>query len=320
MELRSIGPGTFEVSILGFGGWGIGGRTAGETSYGETDDDASLAALDTAFDSGITFYDTAPPYGDGHSERLIGKAIQGRRDRVVIGTKVGIERFADGYDFSAGAMKQQLEGSLSRLDVASVDIVQLHSPSKSILDTDPSIFEILHGLKDAGLAKAVGVSVKTPTDGIDAICRFGVDVIQVNLNLMDQRAVGEGLIDTAQGRASLIARTPLCFGFLTGVISDDVRFPAGDHRNAWPPEQLKRWIEGARMFAGEVASEIGTSPTALALRWCLSIPTVATVIPGMLSADEVLANAAAVAEGPLSEATMDRIAQLYDETEFFVSS
>jgi len=137
---------------------------------------------------------------------------------------------------------------------------------------------------------------------------------------MDQRAVGEGLIDAARGRASLIARTPLCFGFLTGAISDDVRFPAGDHRNAWPPKQLRRWIEGARMFAGEVAGEIGTSPTALALRWCLSVPTVATVIPGMLSADEVLANAAAVAEGPLPEATMGRIAQLYDETEFFVSS
>jgi len=320
MELRSIVPGTFEVSILGFGGWGIGGRTEGETSYGETDDDASLAALNTAFDSGITFYDTAPPYGDGHSERLIGKAVKGRRDRVVIGTKVGIERFADGYDFSAGAMKQQLEGSLSRLDIASVDIVQLHSPSKSTLDADPSIIESIHGLKDAGLADAVGVSVKTPADGIDAIRRFGVDVVQVNLNLMDQRAVGEGLIDAARGRASLIARTPLCFGFLTGAISDDVRFPAGDHRNAWPPKQLRRWIEGARMFAGEVAGEIGTSPTALALRWCLSVPTVATVIPGMLSADEVLANAAAVAEGPLPEATMGRIAQLYDETEFFVSS
>ncbi len=320
MELRSIVPGTFEVSILGFGGWGIGGRTAGETSYGETDDDASLAALNTAFDSGITFYDTAPPYGDGHSERLIGKAVKGRRDHVVIGTKVGIERFADGYDFSAGAMKQQLEGSLSRLDIASVDIVQLHSPSKSTLDADPSIIESVHGLKDAGLADAVGVSVKTPADGIDAIRRFGVDVVQVNLNLMDQRAVGEGLIDVARGRASLIARTPLCFGFLTGAISDDVRFPAGDHRNAWPPKQLRRWIEGARMFAGEVADEIGTSPTALALRWCLSVPTVATVIPGMLSADEVLANAAAIAEGPLPEATMGRIAQLYDETEFFVSS
>lgn len=320
MEIRSIVPGTCEVSALGYGCWGIGGRTAGETSYGETDDDTSLAALNTAIDSGITFFDTAPPYGDGHSERLIGKTIEGRRDRVVIGTKVGIERFTDGYDFSAGAMRQQLEGSLSRLDVASVDIVQLHSPSKSILDADPGILESLHGLKDAGLAKAVGVSVKTPTDGIDAICRFGVDVVQVNLNLMDQRAVGEGLIDAAQGRASLIARTPLCFGFLTGVISDDARFPAGDHRNAWPPEQLKRWIEGTRMFAAEVAGEIGTSPTALALRWCLSVPTVATVIPGMLGADEVVANAAAVAEGPLPETTMGRIAQLYDETEFFVSS
>src|SRR6185437_7386557 len=104
MRSRALGSSGLTVSEIGFGAWGIGGRTAGETSYGDTDDRRSLAALSRALDLGITFYDTAPAYGDGHSEALIGEAF-GSRDRVVIATKAGLPRFGEPSDFSPAALR-----------------------------------------------------------------------------------------------------------------------------------------------------------------------------------------------------------------------
>src|SRR5690348_6794459 len=125
MRYRSLGKSGLTVSEIGFGAWGIGGRTAGETSYGETDDQRSRAALDRAFDLGITFFDTANVYGDGHSETLIGEAFAQKRDRVVIGTKAGLIRFGEAPDFSPEALRRSLAGSLKRLQSDYVDLFQL---------------------------------------------------------------------------------------------------------------------------------------------------------------------------------------------------
>src|SRR5262245_21236343 len=104
MKYRALGRTGLVVSEIGFGAWSIGGRTAGTTSYGETDDRTSLAALARALDAGITLFDTSSVYGNGHSEALIGEAFEHRRDRVVIATKAGYETWVRASDFSPASI------------------------------------------------------------------------------------------------------------------------------------------------------------------------------------------------------------------------
>src|SRR5215831_8164719 len=115
MNYRALGRTGLSVSEIGFGAWGIGGRTAGTTSYGDTDDRTSLAALAGALDQGITFFDTSSAYGNGHSETLIGQAFAMARQRVVIATKAGYESWDRPPDFSPEAIVRSAEQSLRRL-------------------------------------------------------------------------------------------------------------------------------------------------------------------------------------------------------------
>ena len=160
MKYRPLGKTGLTVSEIGFGAWGIGGRTSGTTSYGDTDDRTSLAALGRALDSGITFFDTSAAYGDGHSEALIGRAFGGCRDKVVIATKAGYESWDRPPDFSADAVVASTEKSLARLRSDYVDLLQLHNPTSEVLG-DERLREALARLKAAGKIRAWGVSAKS---------------------------------------------------------------------------------------------------------------------------------------------------------------
>ena len=202
MRYRPLGKTGLTVSEIGFGGWGIGGPSPGATSYGPTDDAVSLRTLERAFEQGITLYDTSNAYGDGHSEALIGQAFKQRRTQVVIATKAGFPRFDQDQDFSPGQLRASLEGSLRRLQTDHVDLFQLHSPPIALLRDDPAILATLRSLVQEGKARAFGLSVRAPEDGLVAIRELGFPVVQVNLNLLDQRAVGNGLTEVQVGRLS----------------------------------------------------------------------------------------------------------------------
>ena len=116
MKYRALGRTGLSVSEIGFGAWGIGGRTVGTTSYGDTDDRTSVAALRAALDAGITFFDTSAAYGNGHSEELIGQAFKGSRAKMIVATKAGYEAWDRPPDFSAAAITASIEASLRRLD------------------------------------------------------------------------------------------------------------------------------------------------------------------------------------------------------------
>src|SRR5215831_4032063 len=219
MNYRALGRTGLSVSEIGFGAWGIGGRTVGTTSYGDTDDRTSLAALAAALDAGITFFDTSAAYGNGHSEVLIGQALKGRRSKAVVATKAGYESWDRPPDFSAAAITASAEASLRRLDSDYIDLLQLHN---------------------------------APTAALQA------EVVQANFNMMDVRVLGDGLLEeVARRQAGFIGRTPLCFGFLAGTITRDTVFPAGDHRNGWSRAQLDNWIEGAAELLGAVSARPG---------------------------------------------------------------
>lgn len=196
MLYRKLGKTGITVSEIGFGSWGIGGRTEGATSYGKTDDAESKRALEAAFDAGITFYDTSDLYGYGHSEELIGEVFARRREKVVIASKVGYVKHGGPHDFSPARIRRSAEASLRRLESDYLDVYQLHSPLLDELRGTAGAIEEMRKLKKEGKIRAIGISVKSPEDGFLAVTEFGADSVQVNFNMIDQRILDNGFLDS----------------------------------------------------------------------------------------------------------------------------
>jgi len=319
MKYRKLGETGILVSEVGFGAWGIGGRTAGATSYGDTDDALSLKALHRALDLGITFFDTSSAYGSGHSEVLIGQAVAGRRDKAVIATKAGYDDWTKPPDFSAAAIRRSAELSLKRLGTDYLDVLQLHNPPSEVLAAGETR-EVLDSLAAAGKIRSWGVSAKNPAGAAEALRVMGAPIVQANFNMMDVRVVTEGLLDEVCRRdAAFIARTPLCFGFLTGAIDRSTVFAEGDHRAAWSRGQLDNWIDGARDLLSAVSATPGREAVLSALRFCLSFDGVSSVIPGVLHPAEAETNAEASEQGLLPAETVAKVLAINAQRSFFVS-
>jgi aryl-alcohol dehydrogenase-like predicted oxidoreductase len=318
MKYRALGRTGLNVSEIGFGAWGIGGRTAGTTSYGDTDDGTSLAALDRALDRGINFFDTSSAYGNGHSEELIGRAFADRRERVVIATKGGFDSWDRPPDFSATAVVASAEASLRRLRSDYIDLFQLHNPPREALRS-AELRDALARLQRAGKIRAWGVSAKGPGEAIDALAASGVAVVQANFNMMDVRALDGLMGEVRQRQAGFIARTPLCFGFLSGTIAKNATFPPGDHRLGWSRAQLDNWIDGAADLLAAVNARPGPDGAQSALRFCLAFPAISTVIPGILRPDEADANAYASVLGALPREAVEAVLEINRRRQFFVT-
>jgi aryl-alcohol dehydrogenase-like predicted oxidoreductase len=322
MNYRPLGSTGIYVSEIGFGAWGIGGWSEGELSYGHVSEKQALEAINAALDHGITFFDSSPLYGLGRSELLIGQATNHCRDRVVIATKVGLENYQSAADFTPKSMRRSLEGTLRRLGTDYVDLLQLHDPDVALLRRRPEILETLESFKDAGKIRAYGISVRSPQDGVICIQDYKLASVQVNFNMLDQRALECGLFDAAElALSGLIVRTPLCLGFLAGDFDEEVCFPPEDHRSRWGREQVIQWVRGANAVLG-AARETGEKGTniELALRYCLSFKAVASVIPGPLNGPQAIMNANASQDALLSNKALQRIRQTYLETELSARS
>jgi aryl-alcohol dehydrogenase-like predicted oxidoreductase len=300
------------VSAVGFGGWGIGGYTAGATSYGHTDDAVSRRALMAAFDHGITFFDTANVYGDGHSEELVGQVFGSRRHRVIIATKAGMLPSYKGTDFEPASLRASLEGSLRRLATDYVDILQLHNVLPSDLRTRPERVDALERLRSEGKLRAWGISTKSPDAARELLPTPDLACLQVNLNLLDWRAIDNGLLDeAARCGVGIIARTPLAFGFLSGAIAADQTFDRNDHRSRFDRATIRTWVEAADQILAVAVNDEVDGRVYAALRFCLSFAAVSTVIPGMLTAQEVETNAAAGEAEAFEPETIARMRDIY---------
>ena len=320
MRYRPLGKTGLQVSEIGFGAWGIGGRTVEQTSYGDTDDRTSLAALDRALERGITFFDTSAAYGNGHSEALIGQAVCGKRARAVITTKAGYEAWDQAPDFSPSAIVASTERSLARLGTDYLDLLQLHNPPLDVV-TAPAVREALAGLVKSGKIRAWGVSAKGPDEALQALRACEIAVVQANFNMMDVRVLSSGLLAEVERLGiGFIARTPLCFGFLSGTIGHDSVFPAGDHRARWPRAQLANWVDGAADLMAAISTSPGEAAAQAALRFCLSFPAVSTAIPGIMRPLEADQNAAASPLGPLPQQAVEAILEINRNRRFFVSA
>jgi aryl-alcohol dehydrogenase-like predicted oxidoreductase len=160
--------------------------------------------------------------------------------------------------------------------------------------------------------------VRAPEDGLAMIREFDVPVLQVNFNMMDVRARDSGLLALAEeAGVGLIARTPLCFGFLSGAVTRETKFDADDHRSKWSRAQILRWIEGSEALFEAVGPQAEQSKSQIALRYCLSFSAVSTTIPGILTPAEARENAAASDLGTLAPGALNAIDTVLQTQSFF---
>ncbi len=319
MRYRTLGSTGIRVSEIGFGTWGLGGNAQGAIAYGATRDEESIGAVRAACDRGVNFFDTSDFYGFGHSEKVLGEALRGVRERVVIATKGGLLDASGAQDFSPAHLRRALEASLKRLGTDYVDLYQLHSPPIDLLVRQPEIIGGLEDLRRAGKVRAFGASVRSPDEGLVAVERLGLRCIQANFSLVDQRALENGLLERCERLdAGVIGRTPLSFGFLTGQYSATTKFDLHDHRNRWSSEQRERWANALGKFIAALGNRSSQTPAQLALRFCLSFPSVSTVIPGMLTEAHVTENTAASDLGALEAHDVTALLRVYREQAYFV--
>ena len=304
MKYTKLGKNGPEISTVGFGAWGISGR-----DWGETDDEKSKKAIHAALDAGVTFIDTADVYGFGHSEELIREVLDERADRggVVIATKAGNNFYPfigqdhkvtpGNSDYSFKHLIFAAEQSLKRLNVETLDILQLHSPGLELLERDEP-WLALERLKRDGKIKHAGWSVISFGDKAQAhlLERHHelIDVIQVRYNLLERQA-DEILLPLAEKYGTgVIVRIPLLFGLLSGKFNRNNTFGENDHRRSnLSPERLTAYLEKLAKYQPLFDKYPDYTMAQLSLRFCISHPACHVVIPGGKTPEQVHENVVA---------------------------
>ncbi len=319
MLTRILGKSGIEVSALGMGCWAIGGpwwwSDGGAMGWSKVDDDESVRAIHAGLEMGVNFFDTAANYGTGHSERILGRAIANRRDKVVIATKFGgiineDTKIVDGDDdVILDNISQDCENSLRRLDTDYIDIYQLHAG-----DYDPqeavTIRDALEDLVAEGKIRAYGWSTDHPdrarvfAEGKHcASIQFSLHIFHDNLEIRDichRFDIGG------------INKKPLHSGILTGKFNPDTTFPEDDFRHRavsfreGPGAERLQQVEGLR----EILTQDGRTLAQGALAWIWALDERMVPIPGFKTVEQVKENAGAMAFGPLSDEQMAEIDRL----------
>ena len=306
MEYRRFGRTGWNVSEIGYGMWGLAGWTGSE-------DQETMASLERAVELGCTFFDTAFAYGDGHSEKLLGKLVRECSDKkLYVATKIPPKNrvwpskrgsaLAD--VFPADYIKEMTHRSLENLGVGSIDLQQCHVWEDSWAH-DTSWQRAIEDLKSEGVIKSFGVSVNRwePWNGMGAILTGHVDAVQVIYNLFDQ-APEDALFPLCKEKdVAVIARVPFDEGTLTGTLSTSSSWPEGDWRNGYfNPANLAASVERAERLRKDLPA--GVTMPELALRWILQNDAVSSVIPGMRKLTNVEANCQVSGRPALDPTTM----------------
>jgi methylglyoxal reductase len=308
MLMRKLGSSGIEVSAVGFGAWVTGGWM-----WGGADDRQSIAAMHAALDQGINLIDTAPVYGYGHSEQIVGQAIRDRRDRVVLATKCGLiwDReegtlffYADAQgatlravdkkiykNLRPASIREEVERSLRNLQTDHIDLLQTHwqDPSSPLADTVAE----LQRLKQEGKIRAIGVS-NCPLELLKA---YGpIDSDQEKYSMLDRKLESNGILTWCrQNNVSVLPYSPLENGLLTGKLSPDRQYNPGDLRKANPrfrAENVKR-VNALLGQIQPIAQRHGASVGQLVIAWTAAQPGITCVLCGARDIEQAKENAAA---------------------------
>jgi aryl-alcohol dehydrogenase-like predicted oxidoreductase len=317
MEQRQIPRLGRAVSCIGFGGWQLG------ADWGDVSESDGIAAVEAALACGVTFIDTADVYGDGRSERLIGRVLASHPgERPFVATKMGRRVPLVHAEYTPARFREWIERSAENLGVERLDLVQLHTPPTPVIEDD-ALFAALDALVAEGLIGAYGVSVETSDQALIAIARPGVATVQIILNAFRLRPIERVLPAARAAGVGIIARVPLASGLLSGRYSSSTTFPADDHRSynrqgeafdageTFSGVDFETGLEAVRRLSPLVPA--GATMAQWALRFVLDQPGVSVVIPGARNPQQARANAAAAALPPLSADDLAAVAAVYDE-------
>lgn len=319
MHYRTLGRTGLKVSEIGFGSWGISGR-----QWIGAEDAGSLRALHAARDAGVTFFDTALAYGDGHSEQLLAKAF-GRSREVVIASKVPPKNllWPAAPDsrleevFPRDYVLECLETSYRNLG-REIDLYQFHVWNDTWTDL-PEWRQSVEAIRRSGRARFIGISINDhqPNNALHALDTGLVDVVQVIYNIFDQSPEDELFPYCQEHHIGVIARVPFDEGALTGRVRPETKFPAEDFRNQYFSGQRKEQVwDRVNKITRSLGIGIEQMPET-ALRFCLSSPAVSTVIPGMRTPAHAQANAAASTRGALAPAQLAELRPYRWEKNFY---
>ncbi|MBN2878866.1 MAG: aldo/keto reductase [Clostridia bacterium] len=317
MNYRILGKTNYKISEVSFGGWAIGG------TWGDVDDTTSMEALEKAVEMGINFFDTADVYGDGRSERLIGKLAKSKKDRIYIATKAGRRidpHVPEGYKIET--IRSHIERSLKNLNVDCLDLVQLHCPPTPVYENE-ELFYGLSQLKKEGLIAHFGVSVEKMEEAMTAMKYDELASIQLIYNMFRLKPEDQVLSTAMAKNVGIIARVPLASGMLTGKMTKDTVFAKDDHRSF---NRHGEAFDKGETFSG-VDYELGLQAVEelkklkpaemtmaqFALKWILMNDAVSCVIPGGKNKTQVTQNTEASAFAGLSPETMQQVKNIYDK-------
>lgn len=308
METRRIGASDLEAPVVSFGAWAIGGWL-----WGGTDDADAVRAIQRALDVGITCIDTAPVYGMGHSESVVGRAIAGRRDEVLVATKCGLRwdcedgpfyfktQTPDGVpvrihrNLRPDSIKRECEQSLKRLGVDRIDLYQCHWPDVStpLADTMGALTELL----DEGKIRAIGVSNFTPDMMRECLEYAPIASDQPLYNALERGIEADVLPFCIENRVGVLPYSPIAQGLLTGKVTPDRQFAPGDHRAQKPwfrPDNRRRVLDMLERIR-PIADGHGATLGQVMINWTFSQKGITSVLVGARNERQVEENAGAAA-------------------------
>ncbi|WP_326798232.1 aldo/keto reductase [Streptomyces sp. NBC_01808] len=319
MRTRLLPRADRKLSVVGLGTWQFGD---GWSHVGERD---VRGILDAAVASGVDFIDTADVYGDGRSERLIGRFLKDFRtspgERPTVATKFGRRGPQEPGSFTLDNFREWSDRSRANLGMDTLDLVQLHTPPDAVFASD-AVFDALDALVEEGRMKAYGVSVETCAQAMTALARPGVASVQIILNVFRRKPLEEVLPAAKAAGVGIIARVPLASGLLSAKFRPETVFAEDDHRTynrhgeqfdvgeTFSGVDYETGLAAAAEFAALVPE--GMTAAQLALRWVVQQDGVTTVIPGATSVGQARDNAAVGSMAPLPATTAERLRELYD--------
>ncbi len=291
MDYRRLGKSELNVSVIGLGTWAIGGKF-----WGHTDEAAAIAAIQKAIDSGINLIDTAPIYGEGHSEEMVGKAVKGHRHQVVIATKCGA-RFKGPdlvNDLTPKSIRKEVEVSLKLLGTDVIDLYQCHFPDPNT-PIEETMAEMAK-MKAEGKIRAIGVSnfdaaLLTKAQKVAQIASN-----QVGYSMLNRGIENELIPFCLEQDIGILAYGPMGGGILTGKYKQKPKFEGGDARTwfyNFYEEPLWSKVQALLKELEKIAARHGKPVSQVAVNWVRQQPGIASALVGARSPQQAEANAAA---------------------------
>jgi aryl-alcohol dehydrogenase-like predicted oxidoreductase len=311
MEVIDVSTTGIRVSRVGLGTWAMGGWM-----WGGADDDASIATIHRALEQGITLIDTAPAYGQGHSEEVVGRALSGKRDGVTIATKVGLawdDQLNMRRDASRSRIMKEVEDSLRRLQTDRIDIYQIHWPDpKTPMDETA---EAMGSLFAAGKIRAIGVSNYSAEqmDRFRAVAPL--HTMQPPYNLFERGADAEALPYAVEHKLTALTYGVLCRGLLSGRMTASTTFSGDDLRRDDPkftPPRFAQYLRAVERLDRYAQERFGKRVIDLAIRWTLDRPGVGAVLWGARHPGQLDAVGGAF-DFRLDQAAFDQVERILEE-------